>query len=167
MYNYEVGINFDTQVDDGSLKRSYLSKYGSKKFKNKSWKKKGINPDEIEKEEIENEESKENKDEKKKRWKKKSEVFIGNSEENIIREKRDKKEKIKWYKNLPNVDLIKQFNHFYRSSIKLEDKEINLFDKALLTEGVLRLSEIKFKNVEKLWLLYISFRWPTRFDFFR
>ena len=87
---------------------------------------------------------------RKKKWKKKSEVFIANLEENIIREKRDKKEKIKWYKNLPNVDLIKQFNHFYRSSIKLEDKEINLFDKALLTEGVLRLSEIKFKNVEKL-----------------
>ena len=40
MYNYEVGINFDTQVDDVSLKRSYLSKYGNKKFKNKSWKKK-------------------------------------------------------------------------------------------------------------------------------
>ena len=67
-----------------------------------------------EKEEIENEENKENND-KKKKMKKKSEVFIGNSEENIIREKRDKKEKIKWYKNLPNVDLIKTFNHFYRS----------------------------------------------------
>ena len=59
LYNYEVGINFDTQVDDGSLKRSYLSKYGNKNFKNKSWKKKGIDPDDIQKEEIENEEIKE------------------------------------------------------------------------------------------------------------
>ena len=35
-YNLDVGINYDTQIDDGTLKRSYLSKYVNRNFKNKN-----------------------------------------------------------------------------------------------------------------------------------
>ena len=134
IYNYEVGINFDTQIDDGSLKRSYMSKYVTKNFKNKTWKKHGMGFDDVS--EVNNEE------------------LIKEEEEEKQEEKEDEeiKKRMKWNKNLSQDTLLKLFNKKYKSNIKMEDKEINLFEKGVLTEGITRLSQIQFPNVLKLYL---------------
>lgn len=57
-------------------------------------------------------------------------------------------------KNLPTEALLRQFNSMFSCKLKLDDKQIKLFEKNLLTEGLTRLTSIKFKNVVNLWLDY-------------
>jgi len=45
----------------------------------------------------------------------------------------------------------------YRCKLKLDDKQIKLFEKNILTEGLTRLNSIKFKNVENLRFDYNNF----------
>ena len=134
IYNYEVGINFDTQIDDGSLKRSYMSKYVNKNFKNKTWKKHGMGFDDVS--EVNNEDLIKEEEEEKKEEQEDEEI----------------KKRMKWNKNLSQDTLLKLFNKKYKSTLKIEDKEINLFEKGVLTEGITRLSQIQFPNVLKLYL---------------
>ena len=58
----------------------------------------------------------------------------------------------KWNKNLPSDVLIRIFNRLYKTSLNLDDKDLNLSHKSLLTDGLMKLCFIKFKCVQKLYI---------------
>ena len=58
----------------------------------------------------------------------------------------------RWNKNSPSEILIVIFNRLYKIQLRLDDTELNLSKKSLLTDGLMKLCFIKFRGVKKLFL---------------
>ena len=133
-FNYDLDINYDHQdVSIPESKKRYVSKYGAQKFfkdlKNKNKTKENSSS------ESSNESSSSEVDSSEKE----------NDKKNNIK-KKGKKE------TLTDEELLQKFNKKYGVSLQIDSKEIDLFEKNLLSEGVNSLAKIKFTNVQNMWL---------------
>ena len=75
---------------------------------------------------------------------------VENMENNKKRRKTPKKKQVSTGDE--GLDLLNQFNAKYRLNMTLQEKQIDLYDKGLVTDDVNKLCKIKFENVSILYL---------------